>query len=184
MKQSRRRSDPLTHILTTYRDPDATDFAHAWVGLEPTFQSRKSVRLWKKLGDDEDAYLAHPYMVKTENRIAKAIIEEYRAQWEAGLPHCLFARVESHKDLNKVGAPCRKLKFYWADEDLKPLKVGLSSDPETFEYGIKPVPLAWFYDDRFVQFLEAFIWGIPLKLGLSCAIGHGGGQFHLSAKTF
>jgi hypothetical protein len=184
MKQSRRRTDPLTHILATYRDPNATDFAHAWAGLEPTFQTRKSVRLWKKLGDDEDAYLSHRYMVKTEKKIAKAIRKEYEAQWEAGLPHCLFARVELDKDHNAVGAPRRKLRFYWADEELEPLEVGLAADPESFEYGIKPVPLAWFYDDRFVGFLEAFIWGVPLKLGLSCAIGHGGGQFHLSAKTF
>ena len=57
-------------------------------------------------------------------------------------------------------------------------------DPETFEYSIKPVPLAWFYDERFVAFLEDFIWKVPQKLGLSCSIAHGGGQFSLSAKTF
>src|SRR3954466_13095812 len=99
MKQSRRRPDALTNVLANFRDPNATDFAHAWIGLEPTFQSRKSVRLWKKLGDDEDAYLSHPYMVKTEKRIAKAIRKEYGSQWEAGLPHCLFARVEGYQDL-------------------------------------------------------------------------------------
>jgi len=46
------------------------------------------------------------------------------------------------------------------------------------------VPLAWFYDERFVVFLEKFLWRTPLKQGLSCAIAHGGGQFSLSAKTF
>ena len=60
----------------------------------------------------------------------------------------------------------------------------LSLDPETFEYSIKPVPLAWFYDERFVKLLEEFLWKVPRKLGLSCAIAHGGGQFSLSAKTF
>jgi hypothetical protein len=46
------------------------------------------------------------------------------------------------------------------------------------------VPLAWFYDERFVDFLEEFLWKVPQKLGLSCSIAHGGGQFSLSAKTF
>ncbi len=46
------------------------------------------------------------------------------------------------------------------------------------------MPLAWFYDERFVAFLEEFLWKVPRKLGLSCAIAHGGGQFSLSAKTF
>ena len=57
-------------------------------------------------------------------------------------------------------------------------------DPETFEYSIKPVPLAWFYDRRFVAFLERFIWGAPLAAGLAPSIAHGGAQFSLSAKTF
>jgi hypothetical protein len=184
MKQSRRRPDPLTHVLANFRDPAATDFAHAWVGLEPTFQSRKSVRLWKKLAHDEDAYLAHRYMVKTEKQVARTIKRDYREQWEAGMPHCLFARVTIEKERNNVGAPRRKLRFFWADETLEPLEVGLSADPETFEFGIKPVPLAWFYDQRFVTFLETFIWGVPRALGFSFAMAHGGGQFHLSGKTF
>lgn len=57
-------------------------------------------------------------------------------------------------------------------------------DPDTFEYSVKPVPLAWFYDERFVAFLEEFLWKTPLDLGLSCSIAHGGAQFSLSAKTF
>ena len=39
-------------------------------------------------------------------------------------------------------------------------------DPETFEYRIKPVPLVWFHDERFVAFLRHFIWKVPEKLGL------------------
>jgi len=46
------------------------------------------------------------------------------------------------------------------------------------------VPLAWFCDERFVAFLEEFVWRPPLDRGLSCSIAHGGAQFSLSAKTF
>ena len=31
--------DPMTPVLTTFRNPEATDFTDAWVGLEPTFQT-------------------------------------------------------------------------------------------------------------------------------------------------
>src|SRR5262249_11565989 len=51
-------------------------------------------------------------------------------------------------------------------------------------YGIKPVPLVWLYDERFVTFLDEILWKVPEELGLSPAMAHGGGQFHFSAKTF
>jgi hypothetical protein len=41
--------DPLGLAYETCRSPSAVGFADAWVGLEPTFQTRKSVRLWKKM---------------------------------------------------------------------------------------------------------------------------------------
>ena len=61
------------------------------------------------------------------------------------------------------------------------------SQPETGEqpwFLIKPVPLAWFYDERFVNFLEEFLWQVPRDRGLTPSIAHGGAQFSLSAKTF
>ena len=57
-------------------------------------------------------------------------------------------------------------------------------DPETFEYSIKPVPLAWFYDAGFVRFLQSFVWEVAAQARAVASIAHGGGQFSLSAKTF
>ena len=96
----------------------------------------------------------------------------------------MFARVELDDDLDQWKVRRQNLLFHWADENLEPFEVRFGLDPETFEYSIKPVPLAWFYDERFVTFLEEFLWKVPRKLGLSFAIAHGGGQFSLSAKTF
>ena len=96
----------------------------------------------------------------------------------------MFARVELDEDLDPWKELRQNLIFHWANDDLEPLQVRFGLDPETFEYSIKPVPLAWFYDERFVTFLEEFLWKTPLDLGLSCSIAHGGAQFSLSAKTF
>lgn len=186
MKHKVPRPDRMIRVLDRYRDPKATGFDQAWVGMEPTFQSAKSVRKWRKLSttpSGEDAYFHDGYMLKTEKKIAKAMKKHYESQLEAGMPHCMFARVALHKDRDPWGTPRQKLRFYWTDGGLEPFVVGLGLDPETFEFGIKPVPLAWFYEDRFVSFLEEIIWKVPRKLGLSCAMAHGGGQFHLSAKT-
>ena len=51
-------ADPMTEVLADFRRQEATDFGHAWVGMEPTFQSEKSVRKWIKLSAEpggEDA---------------------------------------------------------------------------------------------------------------------------------
>jgi hypothetical protein len=96
----------------------------------------------------------------------------------------MFARVELDDDLDQWKVRRQNLLFHWEDDNLEPFEVRFALDPETFEYSIKPVPLAWFLDERFVAFLEEFIWGVPLALGLSAAIAHGGAQFSLSAKTF
>ncbi len=181
------KTDPLTGILSTYLDPETTDFGHAWVGMEPTFQTVKSIRKWKEMAvtpEGEDAYFQDGYMLKTERQIARAIKKEYRAQLKSGGSHCLFARVESDSDLDQWDQPRQNLRFLWADKTQKPFVVRVGLDPETFEYSIKPVPLAWFYEERFVTFLEELLWKVPLKLGLTCSVAHGGGQFHLSAKTF
>jgi hypothetical protein len=190
-RRPRSRGNPahrsLTRVLKSYLDPTTTDFANAWVGIEPTFQTAKSVRRWKEMAvtpKGEEAYYHHKYIVKTQRRVAKAIRKEYRTQRKSGASHCLFERLETDHDLDQWDQPRQNLRFFWADERLAPLVVHFGVDPETFEYGIKPVPLQWFYDERFIAFLEEFLWKVPHRLGLSYSIAYGGGQFHLSAKTF
>ena len=178
--------DAMTEVLGDYRRQEMTDFSHAWVGMEPTFQSRKSVQKWTKMSAEpggEDAYFEDKYMLRTQKRVVRKIRKRYEEQQKEGQTHCLFARVELDDDLDQWQVRRQSLLFHWADEELEPLEVRLSLDPETFEYSIKPVPLAWFYDERFVQFLEEFLWKVPRKLGMSFAMAHGGGQFSLSAKT-
>src|SRR6185503_1975774 len=109
-------------------------------------------------------------------KVAKKIKKRYQGQLKEGRPHCMFARVELDDDLDQWEVRRQNLRFCWADDSLAPFEVRFSLDPETFEYSIKPVPLAWFYDERFVSFLEEFLWKVPRKLGLSFAMAHGGGQ--------
>ena len=173
--------------LAAFRDPEATDFDAAWVGMEPTFQSRKSVRSGTAMAEKpggEDAYFLDRYMLKTQRRIAEAIKHKYDKHRAAGQPYCMFESVDRDDDLDQWQVRRQGLVFRWPDAELEPFEVRVALDPETFEYSIKPVPLAWFYDERFVAFLQQFIWNVPQKLGLSCSIAHGGGQFSLSAKTF
>jgi hypothetical protein len=179
--------DSMMRVLKDFRRPEATDFDHAWVGMEPTFQTAKAVRKWRKMSakpGGEDAYFEDDYMLKVQKKVAKKIKQRYDDQREEGQPHCMFARVELDDDLDQWQVRRQNLLFHWADEQLEPFEVRFTLDPETFEYSIKPVPLAWFYDERFVTFLETLLWATPRKLGLSASIAHGGGQFSLSAKTF
>jgi hypothetical protein len=173
--------------LEAFRDPEAADFDSAWVGMEPTFQSRKSVQKWHTMAEKpggEDAYFLDRYMLKTQRRIAQAIERKYIKHHAAGRRYCMFAGVDRDADLDQWQVQRQGPVFRWPDSNLEPFEVRVALGPETFEYGIKPVPLVWFYDERFVAFLQQFIWKVPQKLGLSCSIAHGGGQFSVSAKTF
>src|SRR5262245_13051706 len=126
--------DPMTLVLKSFRDPEATDFANAWVGMEPTFQSKKSVRKWRKMSDKpggEDAYFPDHYMLKTQKKVARAIKKRYEAAREEGQPHCMFARVERDDDLDQWKVRRQDLRFFWADDALEPLEVRFSLDPET-----------------------------------------------------
>ncbi len=181
------RSDPMTGALARYRDQERTTFADAWIGLEPTFQTAKSVRKWQAMSatpEGEEAYFKSAYMLKTQRKVARTIRKRYEAQLRKGRSHCMFARVELDEELDAWNELRQNVRFHWANDELEPLQVRFGLDPETFEYSIKPVPLAWFYDERFVAFVEEFLWKTPLDLGLSCSIAHGGAQFSLSAKTF
>jgi hypothetical protein len=177
----------MTTVLATFRRQDRPDWGNAWVGMEPTFQSRKSVRKWERMSEvkgGEDAYFADEYMLRTQRAVAKAIVERYRAQRKGGDEACMFRRVRVKEGPDQWEVLRQNLKFKWADEELEAFEVRFTLDPETFEFSIKPVPLVWFYDERFVAFLQEFLWKTPPKLGLTPSIAHGGAQFSLSAKTF
>ena len=76
----------MTRVLPSYRRRETTSFDDAWVGLEPTFQTRKSIRKWRKLGVDaagEDAYFEDPYMLRKQRRIARDIARRYTQKPQA-----------------------------------------------------------------------------------------------------
>lgn len=186
-KKSRKTNHPMTEVLGGFRDPQTTDWKNAWVGMEPTFQSVKSIRLWHEYASKpggEDKYFQDKYLVETQEKIARKILERYEKKAKDHPAYCLFAKAKREKDLDQWGVGRQCLKFQWSDDRLPPFEVRLSLDPETFEYSIKPVPLAWFYHDDFVRFLQEFCWEVPLQAGLRTSIAHGGGQFSVSVKNF
>lgn len=184
-KKEAHGSDP-TAVLSTFRDPLTSDFDNAWLGLEPTFQSRKSVKKWMEMAVDkegEDAYFEDPYMVGTLKKVAVDFVKSWRKRRAQYDPTCYFDAVERIKELDKWESVRQNLEFKWPDKKLDDFEVKWTLDPETFEYSIKPVPLVWFYDPWFIAFLETFVWGVPLAAGLKPSLAHGGGQFSMSAKT-
>ncbi|MBI4864567.1 MAG: hypothetical protein HY815_30575, partial [Candidatus Riflebacteria bacterium] len=180
-------ADRMTSVLPTFSRPDRTGWDDACVGLEPTFQSERSVRMWQQMSAEEggeDRYFESEYMLGTQRKVAREIVEKYRKKSREHDRGCMFDRVELEEELDQWGVPRQNLEFRWPDEGLKRFQVRFTIDPETFEYSIKPVPLLWFYEDEFVEFLDEFVWDVPGKHGLSASIAHGGCQFSLSAKTF
>lgn len=181
--------DPMTQVLSTFRKREAMSFDDAWVGIEPTFQSRQSVEKWRKLAGDgkEDAYFEDRYMLSKQKAIAERIVKTYRKARKKKDERCMFASVERREELDRWGVVRQSLAFRWPADSgnkLEPFEVNFGLDPETFEYSIKPVPAAWFYEPRFVGFVDHFLFDIPMKMGLSPSIAHGGAQFSVSAKTF
>ena len=80
---------PFTAILSEVGRSDTTDPGHAWLGMEPTFSSKKSVKLWAKLSQTEemeDQFFEHPYILKKEKAVAQAMLKKYRAARERGEP--------------------------------------------------------------------------------------------------
>ncbi len=177
----------LTDVLSRFRRPDRPAFADAWVGMEPTFQSRKSVEKWHAYAakeGGEDAYFLDRYMLGTQKRVAKAIEKRFSKRRREGAAQAFFARVERQEDVDPWKVKRQNLHFHWANDALPDFEVRFTLDPETFEFSIKPVPLAWFEDERFVAFVEEFVFRIPQKHGLAPSVAHGGCQFSLSAKTY
>lgn len=187
-KDRPKKDDPLTAVLKTFRSPETSDWANAWIGMEPTFQSRKSIKKWAEMSASslagEDAYFLDEYMLDTQKDVGKSIVKRYKACLEDGDDWCMFQDVEREEEVDPWGVRRQNIEFHWADDSLKPFEVRFTIDPETFEYSIKPVPVAWFYDERWVSFLEEVLWRAPAKNGLAPSIAHGGAQFSLSAKTF
>src|SRR5688572_26794465 len=72
----------MTHVLSTFRDATAADWPNAWAGIEPTFQTRKSIEMWREAaaeGDKgEDAYFESKYMLDTQLDVARDIAKRYR----------------------------------------------------------------------------------------------------------
>lgn len=185
--KTQRGSEPLTTVLATFRKPEETGFASAWVGMEPTFSNKKAIRKWFAMSETEEGeeeFFHDPYMLRMQKTIAHAMVHDYKARQKKGDDACLFHRVDVDKDVDQWGVRRQNLSFRWKDDKLDPFEVRFGLDPETFEYSIKPVPLVWFYDARFVRFLQRFVWDVPQKLGLLPSMAHGGGQFSVSAKTF
>ena len=173
--------------LATVIDPTASGFDDAWVGMEPTFQSAKSVRKWRELSAEEggeDAYFLDHYMLGTLRKVARQIVKTWRKSEKRNDPDCFFHSVKRTKELDQWKDVRQNLTFRWNNKKLGDFEVKWAMDPETFEYGIKPVPLAWFYDQQFIGFLEKFVWAVPIEAGLTPSMAHGGAQFSLSAKTF
>lgn len=181
------KSDPMKAALATFRRPEAIGFADAWAGLEPTFSNAKAVRKWARMSAEEggeDAFFEDGYMLKKQRSVARSIARRYSARRKRGDEACVFAHVELERDLDQWKVERQNLVFAWKEAGLSKFEVRFGLDPETFEFSIKPVPLAWLYDERFVRFLQEFVWDVPRKKGLAPSIAHGGGQFSLSAKTF
>ena len=185
-RKKKTRRDAVA-VLSTFRDPIAAGFDDAWVGIEPTFQTAESVDKWRKLSEvegGEDEYFVDEYMLGTLRKVARQIVKSWSKADSRNDRSCFFDSVKRTKEVDQWKAVRHNIAFRWDDKKLGDFEVKWGMDPETFEYSIKPVPLAWFYDETFVAFLEKFVWGVPLSAGLTPSIAHGGAQFSISAKTF
>ena len=180
-------SEPMIAVLSGVANPEATGFADAWVGIEPTFSNRKTVGKWQTLArthKGELLFFQDPYMLRMQERLAERAKKKYDRRLRKGDPDCMFASATVAEDEDPWGWTRKKVVFSWAQPGLANFEFRISLDPETFEYTIKPLPVAWLYEPRFVRFLQKFVWDVAQKLGLVPSIAHGGGQFAISAKTF
>jgi len=179
--------DPIFAKLHRSRCTELQSFTDAWVGMEPTFSCPKAIRKWAKMSElpgGEDAYFEDRWMLKKLHSVGRAIRKKYRRALRAGDAGCLFPELELGVDRDPWGVERVNLRFHSGGKSDEVFEVRLGLDPETFEYSIKPVPLVWFRDERFVRFLQVFLWDVPLRKKLGTSMAHGGGQFSFSAKTW
>ncbi len=173
--------------LTDCRRAELQSFAHAWAGMEPTFSNAKAVRKWERMSarpGGEDAWMRDRWMLRKLHEVGHRLLESYERRRERGDSGCIFPDVELDVDRDPWDVERVNLRFSTGRARDPEFEVRFGLDPETFEYSIKPVPLAWFHDQRFVRFLSEFVWRVPRKLGLVASMAHGGGQFSFSAKTY
>lgn len=183
----KKSDESLLGALARCKQPTNQSFADAWVGLEPTFSNKKAVRKWAKFSakkGGEDAYFLDAWMLSKLDDVGRSIKKKYRAHRKQDDAACLFADVKLTHDLDPWKDERVNLKFQVDERADDEFEVRFGMDPETFEFSLKPVPLAWFHDPRFVRFLQLFVWDVPESHGLVPSMAHGGGQFSISAKTY
>jgi hypothetical protein len=185
---SKEHTRSLFDALARCQRNELQSFADAWVGMEPTFSNAKAVKKWAKMAakgkTGEDAYFEDAWMRKKLHDVGRELKKRYKAGLKAGDPACVFPDFELEVDRDPWDVERLNFRFKSGKKRDPVFEVRFGMDPETFEYSIKPVPLAWFHDDDFVRFLQKFVWDVPLELGLVASMAHGGGQFSTSAKTW
>lgn len=177
---------PYTALLDKVRDPQPTDWEHAWVGLAPTFSSRELLKRWKaatKKGSRQADFFHHPEVRKLQRAVARAVARTYQRAQRRGESYCLFDRVERDESIDPHGQPRQHLHFFCRGGG-PAFTVRLGPSPEVLEYSLQPVPLTWLYDPRFVELLQALVWDVPASFGLFPSQAHGGSPFSISAKSF
>ncbi len=172
----------LTEQMEAVEQPVGDSFDDAWIGLEPTLQTRECVTLFTELENDEERYFSHPHMVETVRKAGAAMAARYREGKKKQESWALFDDVTDVEDQDDWELTAHKLTFSLQGAP-EPFQVVFGMDPATFEMSLRPLPLAWLYDERFVGFLDEIVFQAPQKLGLSASLLNGGGQFHISAKT-
>ena len=150
---------PYTALLDKVRDPQPTDWEHAWVGLAPTFSSRELLKRWKaatKKGSRQADFFHHPEVRKLQRAVARAMERTYQRAQRRGESYCLFDRVERDESIDPHGQPRQHLHFFCRGGG-PAFTVRLGPSPEVLEYSLQPVPLTWLYDPRFVELLQALM---------------------------
>ena len=161
-------AERMRFALRSMKSGETTAFGTAWVGLEPTFSNKKAVRRWARMAAEEggeDAYFKHPYMLRMQRNVARAIRKHYLARQKKKDPACIFDRVDLERDLDQWKVERQNLVYSWSKGSDDTFEVRFGLDPETFEFSIKPVPIAWLYEADFVRFLQRFAWDIPQRCG-------------------
>lgn len=158
------------------------DFDDAWIGLEPTLQTKECVTLFNELEDDDAAYFGHPHMQGTVDAVGSAMVARYRQAQQRKEAWAFFDDVNGASYVDDWNLKAHRLTFQLQGSS-EPFVITFGMDPATFEMALRPLPLAWLYDARFVRFLDELVFHAPESVGLSTSLLNGGGQFHISAKT-
>ena len=105
-------------VLDTFRRQDRTGWKDAWIGIEPTFQSEKTVKFWKKMSVDEageDKYFESNVMLRLERKVAQGIRDKYEEKRKGGESYCMFAKVKIEEDMDQWEVKRQNVEFRWPD---------------------------------------------------------------------